>query len=770
MRIHLKPQSPWPGTNRWTNGERFLSRPPPGENGQIRIVILRVFCLLVLGALVASDLWAAEAPQRSNRRRGPQRPAAPANATTGDDADESATQPQDDEEQLRAAEREAQRLRARLTRGPYLQLGTPDSMVVRWRTEGLSPNLIRFGLSPTNLKFLARSPGALTEHIVLLTNLQPDTRYFYAFSTNTLNGTNEWLVAGTNSFVTAPPAGTSKAIRVWVLGDSGTRKPLQKAVKAGFQKWNGDQSLDLWLMLGDNAYDAGRDSEYQGGIFLAYPELLRGAVLWPSLGNHDGGSADSATQSGIYYDTFTLPTLGQAGGVMSGTEAYYSFDYANVHFVCLDSHGSDRSTNGLMMRWVKADLAANTQPWTVAYWHHPPHSKGSHDTDKEKDGDIRCRQMRENFGPILEAGGVDVVLCGHSHGYERSWFIDGLYGGSTNLTDSMFRSFGDGRADGDGPYRKPSVRPAPHEGTVYVVAGSSGQISGIQGLHPIMRVAFNVGGSLALDIHGLSLEATFIDSFGNIRDAFRIIKGKDDSGTKPGLPTETAPLAVGAPPPARLAALLNASDTAFSFAALTNVFRSDQDFLWDRYTNAPSPIEKQRLTWALAAIGDGRIVSAFMTSLTNKIRDRLITAEEESARLIATQALGLLAQRYEPPMDLLKKGVSADWWYFRTNFVSARPLYETAAALAACSIQALGLSGRPEAQTILEKAMKRGTKYWVDETTDFTRELRPEFEEATNRIARAAAIGLANWRRQVFTTEIEQLRVEEPTPPPAATQ
>ena len=48
-------------------------------------------------------------------------------------------------------------------------------------------------------------------------------------------------------------------------------------------------------------------------------------------------SADSATQTGTYYDIFTLPKFGEAGGVASGTEAYYSFDFGNIHFIVLDS-------------------------------------------------------------------------------------------------------------------------------------------------------------------------------------------------------------------------------------------------------------------------------------------------------------------------------------------------------------------------------------------------------------------------------------------------
>ncbi len=78
-------------------------------------------------------------------------------------------------------------------------------------------------------------------------------------------------------------------------------------------------------MLGDNAYKDGTDSEYQQAVFNTYPSLLRQTPVWPTLGNHDGRSADSFFQTGVYYDIFSLPTNAEAGGSISGTEAYYSF-------------------------------------------------------------------------------------------------------------------------------------------------------------------------------------------------------------------------------------------------------------------------------------------------------------------------------------------------------------------------------------------------------------------------------------------------------------
>ena len=68
-------------------------------------------------------------------------------------------------------------------------------------------------------------------------------------------------------------------------------------------------------MLGDNAYVDGTDEEYQAAVFDMYPELLRQTFLWSTFGNHDGLSADSDTETGPYYDIFTLPRQGEAGGL-----------------------------------------------------------------------------------------------------------------------------------------------------------------------------------------------------------------------------------------------------------------------------------------------------------------------------------------------------------------------------------------------------------------------------------------------------------------------
>ena len=407
---------------------------------------------------------------------------------------------------------------ASVTRGPYLQSGTPGSTVVRWRTNIATDSRVSYGTTQGSLTSNADNATQTTEHEVVVSGLSPGTKYFYSV------GSTSQALAGNDAnhfFVTSPPAGSSIPTRIWVLGDSGTANASAQAVRNAYLSFTGATPTNLWLMLGDNAYESGTDADYQAAVFDMYPTVLRQSVLWPALGNHDTAQSSNPPASLPYFAMFTLPTNAEAGGMASGTEKYYSFDYGNIHFICLDSMTSDRSATGPMATWLRADLASSTRQWTIAFWHHPPYSKGSHDSDT----DPILAQMRQNFLPILEEAGVDLVLAGHSHSYERSYLIDGHYGVSSTFTNAMKKDGGSGRADGTGAYAKPTLGPGSHEGAVYAVAGSSGQISGGTLNHPAMFISLNNLGSMVLDVNGNTLDAKFLRENGAIADYFRIVKG-----------------------------------------------------------------------------------------------------------------------------------------------------------------------------------------------------------------------------------------------------
>ncbi len=405
-----------------------------------------------------------------------------------------------------------------VTRGPYLQKGTPASLVVRWRTNLANLGRVRYGTTQTNLDLFADETNVTTEHSLALNNLQPNTTYYYSV------GTPVGALAGGDAnhyFVTPPIAGTAKNTRIWVLGDAGTATANQVATRDAYYNLNGARYTDLWLMLGDNAYPNGTDSEYQAAVFNLYQNTLRQSVLWSTLGNHDTAQAANPPATLPYYQIFDLPQNAEAGGLASGTEDYYSFDYGNIHFVCLDSMTSSRAAGSPMLTWLQNDLAANNKTWLIAFWHHPPYSKGSHDSDTETE----LIEMRQNALPILENYGVDLVLAGHSHAYERSYLIDGHYGPSNTFSNALKKNGGDGRPGGNGAYTKPTAGPGAHQGAVYAVAGSSGQATGGALNHPAMFISLNNLGSLVLDVNGAQLDAKFIRETGAVADSFTLIKG-----------------------------------------------------------------------------------------------------------------------------------------------------------------------------------------------------------------------------------------------------
>jgi len=406
-----------------------------------------------------------------------------------------------------------------VTRGPYLQAGSYSSMVVRWRTDVPTDSRVRFGTNAADLKFVVDQPSPTTEHEVRLVGLWPGTQFFYSV------GTTDGALAGGDTnhfFMTSPAPGTTKNMRIWVMGDAGTLLAGQFAVRDAYSAFANGRPTDAWLMLGDNAYYFGTDLEYQLAVFDVYTNLLRNTVTWSTLGNHDTYSTEPNGQH-AYFDIFTFPTAGEAGGVASGTEHYYSFDYGRVHLVCLDSMESDRSAVGAMARWLTNDLAQTTADWIIAYWHHAPYSRGSHDSDTE----LELLEMRQNFVPLLEQGGVDLVLSGHSHSYERSYLLAGHYGNSSTFSNLHKVNGGDGREQGNGVYHKPRGGAMPLDGAVYAVVGSSGWTSGGTLNHPAMQVSLNQLGSMVLDITSNRLDAVFLREDGTTNDWFTISKLHD---------------------------------------------------------------------------------------------------------------------------------------------------------------------------------------------------------------------------------------------------
>lgn len=395
-------------------------------------------------------------------------------------------------------------------RHPYLQKQTQNSVVVKWQTPEKEKGCVLYGQSALLQKECEEE--ATRYHRVELSGLKKATEYLYEVESSSLkidNSGRRFKTLNDDENMTQ---------RIWVLGDSGNYNDAQQEVRRAMKSHLESRDIDTWLMLGDNAYRSGSQKQFNRGLFNAYPETLKQNALWAVIGNHDA-------RRWAFYDIFEFPVDGEAGGVPSASETYYSFENGNVHFVMMDSETEDLSDESKMASWLKRDLAANKKLWTVVAFHHPPYSKGSHDSDSYYDSRGRMVNMRENFLPILEKYDVDLVLSGHSHVYERSLLSHKHYGKSETF-DAAKHVVQDDLYD----YKKCNAK-VPFGGAIYSVAGSSSENSaGINPFnvkHPMMPFSFFSSGSLLITVEKEKMNVEFVMRNGEVLDRYTIEKAGD---------------------------------------------------------------------------------------------------------------------------------------------------------------------------------------------------------------------------------------------------
>lgn len=430
-----------------------------------------------------------------------------------------------------------------VVRGPYLQSPTENSIVIKWRTGVASNSKVQYGTSLSNLNLVATNNTSTTEHTITLDNLNPATTYYYA-----VGSTSSLFTIPSDSFrfKTNPIPGIAVPTRVWAIGDFGKGNSEQVAVKNSYLNYSDSIPTDVWIWLGDNVYDDGTDAEYQQKLFQlnGFSDVFNSIPFWPSPGNHDYNEVwqesvffgipysniDFSDHQGPYFDMVHVPTQAEAGGYPSQYELFYSFDYGDVHFLSLNSEVYDftQTFSGInqMKQWIEQDLIQNNKTFTIAYFHQPPYSKGSHDSDDPQE--LVMKAMREKIIPLLETYDIDLVICGHSHVFERSKLIHGHYGNSfsfepsTMLKDSTNGNFSQGNA-----YRKDGLNNTP-DGTVYVVCGNSGSKEDAPSLnYPIMEYVDGgdqACGSFVMDIYKNRLDGKYLHMDGTVKDEFTILK------------------------------------------------------------------------------------------------------------------------------------------------------------------------------------------------------------------------------------------------------
>ncbi len=314
--------------------------------------------------------------------------------------------------------------KATLRRLPYVQQVTDTSAIVGWTatqpdggriqittTDGTP---VQTALAEQELKI--QFAGNEHQLWTTATGLTPSTVYCYQVA-----GESDMLTERAG-FRTAPAADSTEPVRFLSFGDSGG---------GGGDQFQLQQQMltvpyDLILHTGDVAYQDGTMAQYQDNVFDVYADMFRSIPFFPAAGNHDYHTQAAAP----FRQVFNLP--GSAG------EKWYSYDWGRVHFVALDTE-SDYKTQ---MKWLEGDLAASQAPWKVLYMHRPPYSSGLHGSDTK---------LRSLLAPIARRHGVQLVLAGHDHDYERmlpqdgtQYIVTGGGGiGTYSVDSSAFTAFSD---------------------------------------------------------------------------------------------------------------------------------------------------------------------------------------------------------------------------------------------------------------------------------------------------------------------------------------
>lgn len=299
-----------------------------------------------------------------------------------------------------------------LTRLPYLQNVGSDHASVLWATADQSSGVVEFTSERGDVRtaaavvrqFPASETGlasAYFQYRADLTGLEPGALYSYRVLSDGQDVTPDTHL----SFRTAGPG----PFRFLALGDSGTASAQQLQLAGEIEAETG---VSLVVHVGDIAYPNGTFAQFQANYFDVYAPLMERVPFFPALGNHEYYTRNGAPYLAVNYLPSSNSSSPDAG-------RYYSFDWGDAHFVSLDSNLLPLTSGANMLTWLDSDLRQTRRYWKIVYFHHPPYPTGYHVND------AISALAREEVVPILERYGVQLVLSGHEHAYERSLPLEG---------------------------------------------------------------------------------------------------------------------------------------------------------------------------------------------------------------------------------------------------------------------------------------------------------------------------------------------------------
>jgi len=286
--------------------------------------------------------------------------------------------------------------------------GNLGEMVIDWVTEDdTATSTVKYGLNTNNLNMRATGSSSSyvfivyispSLHTATLTQLKPATRYYYQVGDDT-GGWSDVFYFDTED---PSPLTPSNTLRIAIMADNGV-SPNSQLVLDAIKRADDSLHFDLLLLSGDLSYANGIQPWWDYWGKMIQP-LASHFPFMVAPGNHELFSLFIA-----YNARFHMPTNGYEN-------LYYSFNYRGIHVIILNSESLNEYHWSAMYQWAAKDLQSVNRmktPWVFAAFHHPWYCSNLNHNDS-------AWFMKQEYEDLFHKYGVDVVLQGHVHAYERT--------------------------------------------------------------------------------------------------------------------------------------------------------------------------------------------------------------------------------------------------------------------------------------------------------------------------------------------------------------
>ena len=240
---------------------------------------------------------------------------------------------------------------------------------------------------------------------------------------------------------------------------------------------------ELYLGLGDYSYQTSID---------CWVNIINsvGKAFKITLGNHD----TEGQLLKAYMDKFKLE------------KQYYSFNYRNAHFIALSTQ-LDQGGEIEQLKFLISDLlitkANKNIDWTIVFFHRPFYSANAAD----------ITNMRRTYHPVFDKFGVDLVLQGHSHNYQRSY---PLHYNNVRHSEPIISD-------------KEQFQYHDPLGTIFLIVGTGGESVKSLNKKPFLASTYEGYGCINVEIKGKSMNVEYYSDSNNPIDKFSITKNQQNS-------------------------------------------------------------------------------------------------------------------------------------------------------------------------------------------------------------------------------------------------